>query len=189
MRDSYKKKENALFSQQTLRPLVLTSHSLPYPQINQHPYPVSSLFLPLKLSTLSPCKTSLLPTPLTSICSPSSQTLCFLPLYLSSLLVPTPIAHKYNLFKKRFYLFISRERGREGERERNINVWLPLACPQLGTWPAAQACALIRNRTSHPLVHGLSLEPLSHTSQGQFIIYRHLRLATSSVKLFQTAFP
>ena len=29
-----------------------------------------------------------------------------------------------------------------GERERNINVWLPLASPLLGTWPATQACAL-----------------------------------------------
>ena len=27
----------------------------------------------------------------------------------------------------------------EGERERNINVWLPLICPLLGTWPAIQA--------------------------------------------------
>ena len=27
----------------------------------------------------------------------------------------------------RFYLFL--ERGKEGERKRNINVWLPLACP------------------------------------------------------------
>ena len=40
-------------------------------------------------------------------------------------------------------LFIFRERGREeGERDRNINVWLPLACPLLGIWPATQACAL-----------------------------------------------
>ena len=32
-----------------------------------------------------------------------------------------------------FSLFISRERGRrENERERNINVWLPLAHLQLG---------------------------------------------------------
>ena len=29
-------------------------------------------------------------------------------------------------------LFIFRERGREGERERNINVWLPLAHPYWG---------------------------------------------------------
>ena len=37
-----------------------------------------------------------------------------------------------------------REKGREGERERegNINVWLPLVCPLLGTWPATEACAL-----------------------------------------------
>ena len=25
--------------------------------------------------------------------------------------------------------------GREEERERNVNVWLPLAQPLLGTWP------------------------------------------------------
>ena len=37
------------------------------------------------------------------------------------------------------------ERGREGERERNINVWLPLAYPVLGTWPTTQACALTGN--------------------------------------------
>ena len=41
-------------------------------------------------------------------------------------------------FFKRFYLFL----GREKERERNANVWLPLARPLLGTWPVTQACAL-----------------------------------------------
>ena len=41
-----------------------------------------------------------------------------------------------NILFKRFYLFIFRERRREGERERNINLWLPLVCPLLGTWPA-----------------------------------------------------
>ena len=40
-----------------------------------------------------------------------------------------------------FILFIFRETGREGERERNINVWLPLALPTLGTQLATQACA------------------------------------------------
>ena len=39
-----------------------------------------------------------------------------------------------SFFKK--ILFIFRERGREGERERNINVWLPLMHPLLGTWLA-----------------------------------------------------
>ena len=35
--------------------------------------------------------------------------------------------------------------GKEGERERNINVWLPLAQPLLGTRPTTQACALTGN--------------------------------------------
>ena len=35
-------------------------------------------------------------------------------------------------FFKIFYLLIFREKGREGERERNINVWLPLTCPSTG---------------------------------------------------------
>ena len=50
-----------------------------------------------------------------------------------------------SVFKKYFmYLFIFRERGKEGEREGE-NVWLPLTCPSLGTWPATQARALIGN--------------------------------------------
>ena len=61
-------------------------------------------------------------------------------------------------------LFIFRQRGREGEREGNINVWLPLTCPLLGTWPATQACALNGNRTCDPLVCRPTLNPLSHTS-------------------------
>ena len=41
-------------------------------------------------------------------------------------------------------LLIFRESGREGEKEeRNINVWLPLMHPLLGTWPTTQACALM----------------------------------------------
>ena len=63
------------------------------------------------------------------------------------------------------YLFLEREEGREKERERNINVWLPLLSPQLGIWPATQVCALTGNRTSNTLVHRLTLNPLSHTSQ------------------------
>ena len=36
------------------------------------------------------------------------------------------------LFFKIFYLLIFRERGKEGERERNITVWLPLKRPLTG---------------------------------------------------------
>ena len=55
------------------------------------------------------------------------------------------------LFK--FCLFLERGEGREKERERNINVWLLLKWPPLGTWPATQACALTGNWTGNPLVH------------------------------------
>ena len=76
-------------------------------------------------------------------------------------------------FKKRIsfflsiYLFIFREMGREGEKERNINVWLPLTHPLLGTLLATQACVLTGNQTSDPLVCGPVLSPLSHNSQGK----------------------
>ena len=64
------------------------------------------------------------------------------------------------------YLFLDRGEGREKERERNINVWLPLTGPLLGTCPATKACALTGNWTGDPLVGRLALNPLSHTSQG-----------------------
>ena len=54
------------------------------------------------------------------------------------------------------------ERGREKERERNINVWLPLLHPQPGTWPATQACALTGNWTSDPLVRRPAGRPSIH---------------------------
>ena len=64
------------------------------------------------------------------------------------------------------YLFLERGVEQVEERERNIDVWLPLVCPQMGTWPTTQACALIGNRTGDPLVWRLALSLLSHTSQG-----------------------
>ena len=70
-------------------------------------------------------------------------------------------------------LFVEREEGREKERERNSNMWLPLTCPLLGTWPATQACALTGNRTSNTLVCRPALNPLSHTSQGSKTVTEH----------------
>ena len=67
-------------------------------------------------------------------------------------------------------LFLERGEGKEKERERNVNVWLPLTLLLLGTWPTTQACALTGNQTGDPLVHGLVLNPLSHTSQGYFYL-------------------
>ena len=57
--------------------------------------------------------------------------------------------------------------------ERYINR-LPLAQPQLGTWPATQACALTGNRTGDLLV----INPLSHTSQGFVVVLTFERLQT-----------
>ena len=53
------------------------------------------------------------------------------------------------------YLFLEIGEGRKRERQRIINVWLPLACPLLGTWPAIQACALMGNGTCDLLVRSL----------------------------------
>ena len=58
----------------------------------------------------------------------------------------------------------------EGERERNINVCLPLMRPLLGTWPATQACAPTGNRASDPLVHRPAFNPLSHTSWDAMLV-------------------
>ena len=73
-------------------------------------------------------------------------------------------------------IYFQRGERREEEGERNINVWLSLAQPLLGTWPATQARALTRNRTSDPLVCRPALNPLSHTSQGSvssFYFYKY----------------
>ena len=70
-------------------------------------------------------------------------------------------------FKDFIYLFLQRGEGKgRRKKERNINVWLPLAHPMLGTWPATQACALTGDQTRDPLVHSPELNPLSHSSQG-----------------------
>ena len=72
-------------------------------------------------------------------------------------------------FKDCLFVFrgMGREREREGKKmcERNTD-WLSVTRPQLGTWPATQACALTENWTSDLWVHTPVLNPLSHTSQG-----------------------
>ena len=60
-------------------------------------------------------------------------------------------------FRLFIYLFLERGERREKE-ERNINVWLPLVCPLLGTWTAIQASALTENQTGDPLVRRLVLK-------------------------------
>ena len=82
------------------------------------------------------------------------------------------------LFYFLFFLlfFLERGEGKEKERERNINVWLPFTLPVLVTWPATQACALTGNQTSNPLVHRPMLNPLSYTSQGIYFLFNPILL-------------
>ena len=93
----------------------------------------------------------------------------------------------YSIFLKILFIYFREEKGGEKERERNINVWLPLTQPLLGTWPAAQACALTGNWTSDPLVCRLVLNPLSHTSQSYsnfFIPITHLTIQSLEISLY-----
>ena len=82
------------------------------------------------------------------------------------------------ILKDFIYLFLERGERREKERERNINVWLPLMRPLLGTWPATQASTLTGNWTSDPLVCRLAL---SHTSQGSNAFFICLVLLIFSI--------
>ena len=93
------------------------------------------------------------------------------------------------------YLFIFRERKGERKRERHKRCidWLPLARPQLGTQPAAQACALTGNRTGDLSIHRPALNPLRYTSQDQsslltqLPVYRKYRdRGTSKMTLRET---
>ena len=71
------------------------------------------------------------------------------------------------------FLYLFLERGREAKREGEKHNQLPLACPQQETWASTQAYALTGNRTGDPLVHRMTPNPLSHTSQGsQFIFHQ-----------------
>ena len=75
------------------------------------------------------------------------------------------------VFKDFIYLFLDRAGG----RERNINVLLSLTHPQLGTWPATQACALTGNWPGDPLVHRPALNPLIHTSQSRSWVLKKMK--------------
>ena len=70
----------------------------------------------------------------------------------------------------RFYLFIFRQRGREGREGDNPQCVVACHAPLQGTWPTTQVCALTGNQTGDLLVRRLALNPLSHTSQG-FLLY------------------
>ena len=67
-------------------------------------------------------------------------------------------------FLKNFIYLFFLERGRKGERERNINVWPSLTLPLLRAQAATQACTLTGNWTGECLFLKPLLSPLSYTS-------------------------
>ena len=70
----------------------------------------------------------------------------------------------FNIFFLLFnilFIYFLRGGGKEKERERHINMWLPSAYPLLGTW--------LGIKPATPWVCRPTLNPLSHTSQGHFL--------------------
>ena len=64
-------------------------------------------------------------------------------------------------------LFLERGEGKEKERERNINVWLPLVHPLLGAWPATQACA----PTGNPFGSQAGTQSTEPQQQGHVVVF------------------
>ena len=76
-------------------------------------------------------------------------------------------------FKDFIYLFLERREGKEKERERNINVWLLLMCPLLGTWPATQACALDWELNQRPFSSQACTQSTELHHPGLFEMFYH----------------
>ena len=78
------------------------------------------------------------------------------------------VMSNFEIFKKDFiYLLLEKGERREKEKERNSNaqeISLPLTHPQLGTWPATQACALTGNQTRDLSVHRPALKSTEATA-------------------------
>ena len=70
-----------------------------------------------------------------------------------------------------YYFFLERGVGNEKKRERNINVWLPLLQPLMGTWPATYACALTGNQTSNSGLQPRAQSTKAHQPGQKMLIY------------------
>ena len=86
------------------------------------------------------------------------NTICSLSMVLKSVLAK-PSGNQaafFFSFLKFLFIYLEREEGREKERERNIDVWLPLTWPPTGDLAYNPGCALTGNWTGDPLVHSPS---------------------------------
>ena len=84
-------------------------------------------------------------------------------------------------FGQKFFLIYFVREGKGGRKtgvETSKCRRLPLAHPQLQTWPETQACALTGNQTGNFLVSSRVLNPLNHTSLGtnflSYISFAHI---------------
>ena len=68
---------------------------------------------------------------------------------------------------------LERGEGKEKE-ERNINVWLPLQCPLLETWPTTQARVLTGNRTYNPFGSQDGAQSTDPHQPGYKIVYSYV---------------
>ena len=74
--------------------------------------------------------------------------------------------YPFSFFFKRFYLFIFRERGKQGEREGEKHQCVVAShTPPTGDPAETQACTQTGNPINDPLIGRPLLNPLSHTSQ------------------------
>ena len=109
---------------------------------------------------------------------------CLLAFHVLFILSRTVVSTSF--FFLRFYLFIFRERGREGERGEEYLCGCLSCAPYWRPDPQPRQCALPGNQTGDPLVHRLVLNPLSHTSQGWFQLFKNFITIIEYYNSFRT---
>ena len=75
-----------------------------------------------------------------------------------------------NFFKDYLFIYFYRGEGKEKERERNINVWLSFACPRHGDLACNPGMCPDWESNCQPFGSQASTQPLSHTSQGNYLL-------------------
>ena len=95
---------------------------------------------------------------------------------IKSLVLHSSHIKLFSLFKsifERFYLFIFRQREREGEREgEKHHCVFASHVPPTGDLACNPGMCLTGNQTRDPLVLRMALDPLSHTSQRCVLFYK-----------------
>ena len=78
-------------------------------------------------------------------------------------------------FLKILFIFIGREKEREGEKHQLV---APHTCLHPRTEPETQTCALTGNRSGNLKLCGMTPNQMSHTGQGSLLYFLKFTLAT-----------